>query len=183
MASNSSTKILIVCLVFLGTYLVAHLVKRDFDNSKDLLLENIPTFAVKNLKDGEDITEKTLYKGGTKLVLVHFWGTWCAPCEREFPALLRLIERFKDEKDIVFLMLAVNDTRIDALKFLKRFKFPDNVVLALDESGQSMKQFGTVKVPESYLFDQKGKSITKFVGPQNWELPYFFYQLSTNLKK
>ena len=35
------------------------------------------------------------YKG--QGVLLNFWGTWCEPCEREFPAMTRQYETFKDQ--------------------------------------------------------------------------------------
>ena len=33
-----------------------------------------------------------------------------------------------------------------------------------------MISFGTVKVPETYLFAANGKNLNKFVGPQTWSL-------------
>ncbi len=32
-----------------------------------------------------------------RLTLLNFWGTWCPPCRRELPGLIRLAERLQDE--------------------------------------------------------------------------------------
>ena len=36
-----------------------------------------------------------------------------------------------------------------------------------------MDNFGTVKVPETYVFAKNAKALKKFVGPQSWGNKYF----------
>jgi thioredoxin-like negative regulator of GroEL len=72
--------------------------------------------------------------------------------------------------------LAVNDESLKVKNFLeKRLRdLPKNIVVAIDEDGSSLEKFGTVKVPETYLFEAgTGKTLTKFIGPQDWKLKGF----------
>src|SRR5208337_5635294 len=46
-----------------------------------------PLFSLPSLADKEPVTLESL-RG--RVVLLHFWATWCKPCEEEMPALDRL---------------------------------------------------------------------------------------------
>jgi thiol-disulfide isomerase/thioredoxin len=41
-----------------------------------------------------------------RVTLLNFWGTWCPPCRRELPALVRLAERFADRSG--FQLVAIS---------------------------------------------------------------------------
>lgn len=70
----------------------------------------IPDFSLVTL-DGQYLTAEQL-KG--KVVLIDFWGTWCAPCRQAVPALRGLAHRWEKEP---FVLLSVStDTNEDALK-------------------------------------------------------------------
>lgn len=43
---------------------------------------------------------------GGQVTLINFWGPWCPPCLMEFPDLLKLRERFADEKGFQFVSIA-----------------------------------------------------------------------------
>ena len=137
----------------------------------DPILQSMPNFELDLVLEDKKITLNDFKDA--KATFVHFWGTWCAPCEHEFPDFLKFAKKF--EKDNVkFLLLAVNDDNKKIKKFLKRFKnLPTNVIIAHDKSGASMTLFGTVKVPETYLFDSSFRNLKKFIGPQSWEMAAF----------
>ena len=40
-----------------------------------------------------------------KVTLVHFWGSWCAPCRHELPDLQKLRAAFADRADLAFVVL------------------------------------------------------------------------------
>jgi thiol-disulfide isomerase/thioredoxin len=99
-----------------------------------------------------------------QVVLINFWATWCEPCLEEMPSLQALYERFKDRK-LVVLAVNLNETGPDLEEYLKtaRLTFP----ILLD--GQATAQrYGTDKVPESYLIDNRGVVLQKIVGAQDW---------------
>ena len=48
------------------------------------------------------------FKG--KKVYINMWASWCGPCMREIPELEKVYQKYKDNKDIVFLsMTSPND--------------------------------------------------------------------------
>jgi cytochrome c biogenesis protein CcmG, thiol:disulfide interchange protein DsbE len=180
MAENSkpnpipfSMKLAIVAMIMASTLGYSILKKRQIDELTDsensLILKNIPSFRVKTL-EGNYLTENNLFSDGSRAALVHFWGTWCGPCEAELPEFIQFVKNNKS-KGVKALLLAVQDDEVKIKKFLKKLgTLPDNIVVAHDKEGGSMITFGTVKVPETYLFAANGKNLNKFIGPQTWSL-------------
>ena len=110
------------------------------------------------------------------LLMVHFWGTWCAPCEAELPELLRLINRFERQPNVKFLLVATNDEVIAIKKHLKTLKLPamESVHWLIDNKNVHRDAFGTTRVPETYVFSSDKTTLRKFVGPQEWNKTMFF---------
>ena len=152
-----------------------------FEESINPVLEQIPTtLALTDFKDAQKIDLIEEAKNSKGLV-VHFWGTWCAPCEYELPEFLSFSKKL-GEKGVKVVLLAVNDDDIKIKKFMKRFgKLPDSIILVHDKLGASMKDFGVVKVPETFIFSPDSKSITKFSGPQDWKQKSYFDRVTRYL--
>src|SRR5689334_13028873 len=68
--------------------------------------------------DGKKLSLKN-FQG--KLVLLNFWATWCEPCRKEMPTLVRLRNEFKS-KGFEVVAVNVKDKRSDALAFIKSMK-------------------------------------------------------------
>ena len=137
------------------------------------ILKALPDFQFNNFFTGEIVEKNNYLSKYTNGVFIHFWGTWCGPCEAELPDFFSFSKKFKNE-NVGFLIIAVNDKDKKIKKFMKRFKdLPKNVTLVHDKTGQIMSKFGTVKVPETYLFNNTGKHLNKYIGPQSWISPGF----------
>ena len=63
-------------------------------------------FRAKDLKGTFHTADKWIGKGP---VVVNFWGTWCPPCRKEIPDLIRLYKEYQP-KGVEIIGLAVNDT-------------------------------------------------------------------------
>ena len=119
-----------------------------------------------------------LMSEGNKII-VHFWATWCGPCEVEFPELMELSSVLKSRKDIKFLLVAVNDDLKKIEKFLSKFEILESTIILTDELND-FKKFGTFKLPETFVFESDGTVIKKFTGQQKWtstEILNFFKNL------
>ena len=62
-----------------------------------------------------------------KVVVFNFWFINCPPCKQEIPELNELVAKYKENKDVVFIAIALDDEY--ALKnFLKLMPFNYNIV-------------------------------------------------------
>lgn len=79
-----------------------------FDALKNYKMEGIPfpKFSFKDL-NGNEVSNETM-KG--KIIVIKCWYIHCTPCIREFPQVNRLVEEYKDRKDILFVSLAEDST-------------------------------------------------------------------------
>lgn len=75
-----------------------------FDALKNYKMEGtpFPKFSFKDL-NGNEVSNETM-KG--KIIVIKCWYIHCTPCIREFPQVNRLVQEYKDRKDILFVSLA-----------------------------------------------------------------------------
>lgn len=166
------TKLAIITLVTLLTFSYALYERNKYyganDNSaQEPTLKKLPEFSTVDVSSGAVVRSYDYLKGSRGL-FVHIWGTWCAPCEKEMPEFLKYAQSVEG-KGVKFLLVAVNDEEMKIKKFMSRFTLPKNVLVVLDKESKVMDAFGTLKVPETFLFEASGKHINKFIGPQEWQ--------------
>ncbi len=133
------------------------------------ILTRLPEIEWKGLGSRGDSIKSTDYLLSSAGLVVHFWGTWCGPCEAELPTFVEFASRYEARR-VQFVFVAVNDEKTKVKKFIKRFKKfnSSNIHWVMDTSTSGLSSFGTLKVPETYVFDKEGFHLFKFVGPQSW---------------
>lgn len=108
-------------------------------------------FSLKTLS-GETVTNKDL-EG--KTTVINVWGTWCGPCVQEIPYLNELVEKYKDDKSVVFLALAKEDED-KIIKFMKKRPF-NYIQLPNAESLTDNLHVGVVdEIPLHIVVNKKG---------------------------
>ena len=125
------------------------------------------------------------FKSENDILIVHFWATWCGPCEVEFPDILEFMKLAKEKKNIKFLFVAVSDQSDKIKKFLKKYNAEflltaNSQYAFVEDRNNELNKFGTFKLPESYVFGTKNTLIRKFSGQQPWTQKFmldFFRQL------
>jgi peroxiredoxin len=116
-----------------------------------------------------------------KTVLLNFWATWCGPCQQEMPSLEALYQRYKDQ-GFVIVGVSLDEEGWPVIEgFLKRV--PVNFPLLLDASQSVSDAYQIFRIPESYLIDEAGRIIDKFVGPQDYNQEIFYKKVERALKK
>lgn len=128
------------------------------------LKQEAPNFTIKDT-DGKVMSLKD-FRG--KVVILHFWATWCKPCKEEFPLFEKMYQRFKDN-DIVFLPIAIDAkaTQEDIDAFAKGLGARFLVYLA--KSGNVPDRYWTWGVPVTYFLDRNGWIIGRAIGPRKWD--------------
>jgi len=102
------------------------------------------------------------------VVLVSFWATWCAPCVTEFPSMLRLVNYFDGKLKLV--TISADERKEDVIAFVKSFKGDvKNTYHLWDPEIKVAKQYGTVRMPETYIFGADFKLKKKVVNAVDWD--------------
>ena len=117
----------------------------------------VPDFSAPS-PDGEIIN---LNKELGKVTLLEFWASWCAPCRRENPNLVKIYNRHKDQGfNIIGVSLDKNRNQwIQAIsddyltwKHVSNLKFWQDPIAKL---------YNITAIPASFIIDQNGKILAK----------------------
>ncbi len=141
----------------------------------EAILAKLPKGVFETL-DGKPFDPHSLFaEKPVGLLMVHYWGTWCAPCEAELPELLTFIKRFEKRPDVKFLLVATNDEVVKVKKHLKTLPIPkSSIYWLLDNKNVHRDSYGTTRVPETFVFSSDKTTLRKYVGPQEWNKTMFF---------
>lgn len=124
-----------------------------------------PEFSLKNM-DGK-ITKLSDFKG--KVVLLNFWATWCTPCRKEIPDLVKMHENFKKKGFVVLGISLDDDPSAVVPDFIKELKketgIKINYPILIGDEGISDAYGGIRGIPTSFLVDRLGIVRRKFIGP------------------
>lgn len=129
-------------------------------NGKKPLVSNAQQTPDLKFKDenGKTISLHSL-KG--KVVFINLWATWCPPCIHEMPSINDLRKTFKDNKDLVFLMVDVDGKIEKSKEWMKKKKF-DLPVYVPD--GEIPRELFSGSIPTTIIVDKQNKIIGRQVG-------------------
>lgn len=96
------------------------------------------------------------YVGKGKFLLVDFWASWCGPCLREAPYLLKAYQTYQGDC-FGMLGIAVKDKREDVLKAVREKGYVWDQIF--DAKGVSCEVYGLKTIPQIMLFDPDGKVV------------------------
>lgn len=112
-----------------------------------------------DMKNAEGIVENVdMHFGKGKVVLVDFWASWCAPCIKSMPSIVKLYDRFKDQGlEIVGISLDEDEKSWQAAIKRLGMTWPQYVDDGGGWRGGAAKAFNITRIPQTYLLDQEGK--------------------------
>lgn len=121
-----------------------------------------------SLKDAQGNSVKLSdYKG--KVLLLHFWATWCPYCKKVQPGLERLYTQYKDQGVEVLGISGWEDPGTKPQQTLKKRGHTFKTLINGDEVA---KQYGIKGTPTTLYIDRKGqiKWATNTSNPKDPEL-------------
>ncbi|HUV30890.1 MAG TPA: redoxin domain-containing protein [Acidobacteriota bacterium] len=102
---------------------------------------------------------------GKQPVVINFWGTWCPPCRREIPDLVRLYSEYKPQ-GVEIVSFAVRDRPEAVRRYAEKARM-EWVMLMMDEQVYKDYQL-TGGVPTTIFLDVTGKEVGRFVGMRDY---------------
>ncbi|MDL2222469.1 TlpA family protein disulfide reductase [Bacteroidales bacterium OttesenSCG-928-M11] len=98
-----------------------------------------------------------------KYVLIDFWASWCGPCRRENPHLVKAYEQFKGERfEILGVSLDNPGQKQTWLKAIEKDNLTWTQVSDLKGwQNAAALQYGVKSIPQNFLIDPNGVIIAK----------------------
>lgn len=100
-----------------------------------------------------------------KVLLVNLWATWCGPCRKEMPELVKLYKEFKSQGvEMVGLTTENPEYAAEMVKdFVRANGINYRIGWASNEFAGTLMQ-GKNSIPQSYIISRDGHIRKRFVG-------------------
>jgi cytochrome c biogenesis protein CcmG, thiol:disulfide interchange protein DsbE len=100
-----------------------------------------------------------------KVLVVNLWATWCGPCRRETPELVKLHKEFQS-RGVEMIGLSTEDPDASAqmvADFVRQYEVDYQIGWATPEVAQTLMQ-GRNSIPQSFIIARDGRILKRFVG-------------------
>lgn len=100
-----------------------------------------------------------------KVLLVNLWATWCGPCRRETPELVRLYRDYQD-RGVEVVGLSTEDpiaSEQSVQQFVRDYNVGYQVGWATREVAIALMQ-GRASIPQSFIITRDGRISKRFIG-------------------
>ena len=153
-------KLLIISLLLIGLI--------SCQPEKDTFISKIKLADLK----GETL-DKEQFKN--KIVILNLWATWCTPCIREMPDLVKMQNELPGD----FVLLLASDESLEKIQqFTERRPFD----LTFTQIQTSVESLGVYSLPTTFIIGKDGQLLETLVGAREWDSPEQIEQLKTYLK-
>lgn len=142
--------ILVILAVAIGYSVYASAVKEEIQVIE--IGSKAPNFELTDIKGVKHRLSD--YEG--RGVVINFWGTWCGPCEREFPAMERQYAEFS-QKGVEILAINLAQSEFEVNKYVQNMgmTFP----VAIDKKRSVFGAFNIGPLPTTIFIDETGKIV------------------------
>lgn len=108
-------------------------------------------------RDGKELKLSSL-KG--QYVLLDFWASWCGPCRKENPTVVKLYEKYK-EKGFTVYSVSLDNSKEKWLEAIKKdnLTWPSHVSELKGWQTSVLGDYGVNSIPFTVLIDKEGKIV------------------------
>ena len=111
-----------------------------------------------------------------RIVFLHFWGSWCAPCQVEFPELQGMYDNLKEEEGIAFVFVQSREDIERSRRWAGQRGFsmpfydsgarrPSDSAFATADGGTLEDRIVAPLFPATYVLDSHGLVMFSHLGP------------------
>jgi thiol-disulfide isomerase/thioredoxin len=144
------------------------------------LLLAIPAFgqsrSVKKIPELVSINDKQVaeLKASLKgdVVVVNLWATWCGPCVKEFPHLVKL-QKLYEKKGVKVVLISVDepeDVPTAVRPFLKKQNVTFTTYIKSGDDESFIDAVGSGwrgAIPTTFIFDRTGEQVATLIGARD----------------
>lgn len=175
MRKNISLVLSVIAFIAVLTFLLDYKIRPDIktlddiSEASDTIQHQAPDFQFQDLQGRSSALSE--FKG--KIVILHFWATWCPPCLIEFPKLVKAVQ---SDQDLILLAVSSDDQQSAVQKFSRQHDLsqsPDTRIYMIWDQDRKITHdlFQTFAYPETILIDGTGQMIRKIPGDADWTSP------------
>lgn len=101
------------------------------------------------------------YIGNGKVVLIDFWASWCGPCVKSMPNLVKLYNEYK-ESGFEIVGISLDDKESSWTAAVKRLNMEwPQFFDGGGWHGIAAKEYDITRIPQTFLLDKEGKIVGK----------------------
>ena len=125
------------------------------EKNTDFLGKPFPDFSVTDT-EGKTFTLSEALKDHQAAMIV-FWATWCGPCEREFPYLEEVYQKYGDR--VAFI--ALNEEKRETEDEIKAYRAEHGLTIPMghSEDDDLYRYIGGVYLPDTVVVDRFGNAV------------------------
>lgn len=99
--------------------------------------------------------------GKSKYLFLDFWASWCGPCRRENPNIVKAYEKYKDKGFDIFAV-SLDHSKEGWLAAIEKDKLSwTNVTDLKHWDSEPAKLYGVRAIPSNFLIDENGVIVAK----------------------
>ena len=138
---------------------------RDGDMKKLALHESPADVPAAIFLDAND-AEVPLANWQGKWVVLNFWATWCAPCRKEMPSLLRLQQAMPD---IAVLPIATGRNAVEGIERFYQEAGVQALPILRDPKSDFARPMAVMGLPVTVILNPEGKEVARLIGDAEWD--------------
>lgn len=160
-------KILLAALIaFIAGAVTFAFVGDNSSNYKNIASKDVKIIEVE-LRKTAPVLDVVSYSGNeigfdsSRITVLNFWASWCAPCRQETPLLVELAS---DYPDVQFIGLTNDDTETKAVSFAEQYGITYSIGNGDEYLSELVNVLPIYGLPTTLIIDREGRIAAKVIG-------------------